>query len=416
MKESYGAQPGRKVSSLQTLTNALSASHAALDTWRRIMVAVGAGWRAREQGTDADLWYLRAIARGRADPLEASERRFAELVEAHPTAFHAVEEHGSILDRMGQREAAVAEYELARKARHSIRRGMPDRPFFMRHCSTSVAEVDGYTRVLRADASKKGVFVHVARGHAYLAMRYPRLALIDYDMALRLAPSEAGLLVARGEALAALGRHREALQALDQAIAARRQDADALGSRAVVRLALGRVAEADADWTRQLELLPRERHEARACVALRLANYDMALTELERAIERKPGDPYLRLYFLTSLRRLGRSVPSVIAPMDAWPGPLIALHHGNLGTHEVLQRADNEERRAEALFQCGVLAYDHDRAEAGRLWKQAAETAAPDTVEHAAARHELEKFRPDPQPVSVMRATERETTIMAASK
>ena len=415
MKEGYGAQPGRKVSSLQTLTNALSASNAALDTWRRILAVLGANWRAREKGADADLWYLRAFVRVRTDPLEASERRFAELLEAHPTAFHAVEEHGNILDRMGQRDAAVAEFDSARRSRHSIRRGMPDRPYFMRHCATSVAEIDGYTKVLRADTSKKAVFVRVARGHAYLAMRYPRLALIDYDTALRLAPNETGLLVAQGEALAALGRRREALQALDRAVAERARDPEAFSSRAVARLALGQVAAADADWSRQLELLPREHHEARACVALRLANYDMALTELAPAIERKPGDPYLQLYSLTSLRRLGRSLPSAIASIDAWPGPLIALHHGKLGANEVLQRADTAERRGEALFQLGILAYDHDRAEAGRLWRQAAELSAPDTVEHAAARHEIERFRPDAPPIGLVR-TERETTMMAVSK
>ena len=74
----------------------------------------------------------------------------------------------------------------------------------------------------------------------------------------------------------------------------RPQDADALGSRAVVLLALGRIAEANADWLRQLELLPRERHDARACVWLRLANYEMALDELEPAVERSTGDPYLQ--------------------------------------------------------------------------------------------------------------------------
>lgn len=293
---------------------------------------------------------------------------------------------------------------------------MPDRPFFMRHCATSVAEIDGYTKVLRADSSKKGVFVHVARGHAYLATGYPRLALIDYDTALRLAPKETSLLVAQGEALAALGRHREALRALDRAVAERPRDPDALSSRAVVRLALGRVAEADADWSRQLELLPGERHEARACVALRLANYAMALSELQQAIERKPGDPYLQLYFLTSLRRLGRSIPSTIAPIDAWPGPLIALHQGKLAAQEVLQRADTAERRAEALFQLGILGYERDRAEAGRSWRQAAELATPDTVEHAAARHEIERFSPGQRPVSLQHATERETTMMAVSE
>jgi tetratricopeptide (TPR) repeat protein len=386
----------RHVSRLQTPTNVLVAlvSQAALEAWRKIIGVVGLDWRPRpEQGSNPELRYLRAMACARADTLEASERRFAELLEAHPTSFYAMEEHGRILDRMRQRDAASAKYELARSGRQLVRRGMPDRPFFMRHRTTSVAEIDGYTNVLRAGASKKGVLAYLARGHAYLATRRPRLALLDYNAALRLAPDQTALLLPIGEALAALGRHGEALQVLDRAVAERARDPEPLSSRAFVHLALGRLAQADADWFRQLELLPPERHDARACVLLRLANYEMALNELERAIERNPGDPYLHLYYLTSVRRLGRSAQPRVAPMDIWPGPLIALHNGKLCARETLQRADNQERRAEALFQLGICAYEHDREEAGRLWRQVVEIASPDTIEYATARHEVERLR-----------------------
>jgi tetratricopeptide (TPR) repeat protein len=392
-----------------------------LDAWRRIISAVGANWHPRrERDSDPELGYLQTIARIRTERLESAEGRLAKLLDAHPTCFAAKEEHGRVLDRMGQRDAALAEYESARQGRHLIRRGMPDRPFFMRHRTTSVAEIDGYTNVLRAGAAKKGIFVHVARGHAYLATRRPRLALLDYDEAQRLAPGETGLLVARGEALAALGRHSEALRALDRAVASRPQDPEALSSRAIVLLALGRAAEADADWVRQLELLPRERHDARACVLLRLGNYAAALGELEHAVERNPGDPYLQLYFLTALRRLGlpARAPSRprLAPTESWPGPLIALHDGKLHPTELLQRTDNPERRAEALFQLGLWAYDHDPAETGRLLRQAAELAAPDTIEHAAARHEIDGLGVVPQSTKRGRATEKEAFIVAISK
>jgi tetratricopeptide (TPR) repeat protein len=398
------------VSRLLTPTNVLAAlvSQAALEAWHKVIGTVGLDWRPRpEQGFNPELRYLRAMARARADTLEASERRFAELVEAHPTCFYAVEEHGRILDRMRQRDVSLAKYELARRGRQLVGRGMPDRPFFTRHRTTSVAEIDGYTNVLRAGASKKGVFTHLVRGHAYLATRRPRLAFLDYSAALRLAPDQTALLLPIGEALAALGRHGEALQALNRAVAERPQDPEALSSRAFVHLALGRLAQADADWLRQLELLPRERHEARACVLLRLANYEMALNELERAIERKPDDPYLDLYYLTSVRRLGRSAQPKGAPMDIWPGPLIALHSGKLCARETLQRADNPERRAEALFQLGICAYEHDRGEARRLWRQVVEIASPDTIEYATARHEIERLSTVPQPGSGGCATER---------
>jgi hypothetical protein len=55
----------------------------------------------------------------------------------------------------------------------------------------------------------------------------------------------------------------------------------------------------------------------------------------------------------------------------------------------VLTRADNEGRRAEALFQLGVIAWPQDREEAGRRWREVAAGTSPALIEHAAARHEL---------------------------
>lgn len=403
------------MSGLQTLTDLLagSASRTALEAWRRIIRVVGLNWRPRPE-QDPEARYLHGCVR--VDPLEASERRFAKLLEAHPASFYALEEHAQILDRMGQRDAAVAGHEAARRSRQIAGWGMPDRPFFTRHRTTSVAEIDGYTNVMRAGASKKGVFAYVARGHAYLATQSPRLAIFDYEVALRLAPEKTDLLIAVGEALAALGHHGEALQVLDRAVAARPHDPDALSSRAFVLLALDRLAQADADWLRQLELLPKERHGARACVLLRLAQYERAVSELEQAIERQPRDAYLQLYHLMALRRMGRRAEPKPAPIDFWPGPLIALHNGTLCPDEALKLADNPERRAEALFQLGILAHDHDRLEAGRLWRQVVEIARPDTIEFAATRHETERLGTVPQPITDGRATQRGTPMMANAK
>ena len=406
------------MSRLQARIDVLAAlvSQAALQAWRKIMGVVGAGWRPRpDHGPNPELCYLQAIVRLRTDSLEASERRIAKFQEAHPTSFLAIEDHAAILDRLGRREQAQAKYDLARTGRQLLKRGMPDRPFFMRHRSTSVAEINGYTKVLRAGPSKQGAFVHVARGHAYFASRLPRLALLDYDKALKLKPDQTHLFVAKGEALAALGRHAEALQALDRAVAERPQDTDALGSRAVVLLALGRIGEANADWLRQLELLPRERHDARACVWLRLANYELALGELEPAVERSPGDLYLRLYYLTAARRLRVPVQLAFPTVEVWPGPLISLLERKLTANEAWQRADNPQRRAEALFQLGICAFDRDRDEACRSWGEVVEIAGPDTIEYAAARHEIEKLGTVSQFVSLAPSTQRGMITEATS-
>ena len=76
------------------------------------------------------------------------------------------------------------------------------------------------------------------------------------------------------------------LQAFDSALTTRPRDAEALSGRAIGIVALGNLGAADADWRRQFELLPTASASARACVALRLADHEAALAELERALEK----------------------------------------------------------------------------------------------------------------------------------
>ena len=245
--------------------------------------------------------------------------------------------------------------------------------------------------------AKRRALTYIARGNAYLADGRPKLALLDYGFAFRLNPRLAEVVALKGEAWAMLGRYEKALKAFDTAIAARPRDAEIFSGRAIVQLALGRLDAADADWRRQLELLPPERASARACVLLRLADYEAALPELQQAIEKEPSDPYWRLYRLTALVRLGRTAkPSDagFAATDAWPGPLFAVHAGQLAAEAALQRATTAFQRAEALFQLGVTVHRRDREEARRWWAGVVDTAGPATIEHAAARHELARRDP----------------------
>jgi tetratricopeptide (TPR) repeat protein len=198
-----------------------------------------------------------------------------------------------------------------------------------------------------------------------------------------------------------MGKYAEALSTIDPVLAARTSDAEALNSRAVVLLALGRVDDANADLNRQIALLPTSQAAARACVALRLAAYELALAELDVALARQPRDPYWRLYRATARVRLGLPVdlgegssedtPSE-APSEAWPAPLIALHAGRMTEAEVLSRADNDSRHAEALFQFAVLAASRDQHAAERYWRRIVDLSSPSLIEFAAARNELARL------------------------
>jgi tetratricopeptide (TPR) repeat protein len=366
-------------------------SEALLETWRRVLhrLASTYGLKQFENG-GVDGLYFRARESARAGDVATAAQQFADAVSLAPSYTPAMEAHGEALDRMGQSAPARALYDKARQLRSAIRRGAPDRSFVVRNRGPFPAEIAAYSTVLRSVTH--GALPYVARGNAFLAEGRANAALLDYQGALTLKPGLPEVIALKAEALVLLGRYREALGNFDSALAARPTDPEILSGRAIAHLALGALDAADDDWRRQLKSLPPERAAARACILLRMADYEAALPELERALEKEPADPYWQLYRLTARQRLGRPAGrSDIgdAAGDAWPGPLLALHAGQLTADEALQRADTEGRRAEALFQLGIVAWPHDRAEATHRWKEVAELAPPTMIERAAVHHEL---------------------------
>jgi hypothetical protein len=123
---------------------------------------------------------------------------------------------------------------------------------------------------------------------------------------------------------------------------------------------------------------------------LRLADYEAALPHLETMVRNDRSDPYWILYLRTALLRLGRPVPAVgDVDGEAWASSLLALQSGEATETEVMARADNAARRAEALFQLGVAAHARDRSAARSYWQQVVDNGQPTLVEYAAARNEL---------------------------
>jgi tetratricopeptide (TPR) repeat protein len=299
---------------------------------------------------------------------------------------------GEALDLLGHIELAAEKYAAARQIRAETRPGAPDRHFVLRQRGQFRAELLAYTVVIRS--LKKKILPYIARGNAYLASGYPEEALADYNRALKLKRNIPTVVALKGEALSKLGRYSEAVRSLSLALEARPNDAEVLGGRAIARIGLGTLEAANADWQRQFQLL-EGRASARACVALRMADWALALPELERALEKEPNDPYWHLYRLTARHRLRMPTDAANLPsIDAWPGSLLALHAGRATPDEILKRADTDGRRAEATFQLGVLAFDRDRKAAEAHWKDLVEHSSPSLIEHAAARNELARRSP----------------------
>ncbi len=364
-------------------------SEVVLATWRKGLdrFAVHVPPRSMDEEADPETLFVRARGLARAGELNAAARLFARAAELAPTLGEAFEAHGEILDMAGQTESAMSKYAAVRKLRTQTRGSAPDRTFVLRHRRRYTAEIAAYTSVLHS--IRRHALPHIARGNAYLAEGRPEEALGDYQKALRWKPDMPDVKALIGESLSMMGQYEKALISFDAAIVERPRNPDILGGRAIARLALGRLEDADADWHRQFDLLAAN-PAARACVALRLADYARAFPELEQALEREPSDPYWQLYQLTASRRLERPASQIdTPPLDVWPAPLIALYAGTFSETDVLKRSASPGQRAEALFQLGVLALPKNPDEARLRFKEVVETAPPSMIEYAAARHEL---------------------------
>lgn len=319
--------------------------------------------------------FRRGRYRMRLGDLEAAVEDFDRAIELLPDFADAVVSRAECLDMMGKVDAARPDYERARKLWAAHRSGAPDRSYVWRHQGRLSFEVESYELAL--ERIKTGSLPHSAVGNALLAGGRPAEALRAYEQALKIKEKDSALLALRGEALSALGRYRQAVASFTLALRINPKAHETLSGRAIAHAAMGNISKANADWRRQLALLPERQAAARACVTMRLGDWQAALPELERAIAAAPDDPYWRLYRRTALRRLNRPVdPALVTSDSAWPAPLFALQTGTAAPEAVLAAADTAGRRIEALFQL-------DR------FKEVVETAPPAMIEYAAARNEL---------------------------
>jgi tetratricopeptide (TPR) repeat protein len=346
-------------------------------------------WAPGANGSEAEHLFLRALALFRMGDSQAAINLLRQATALAPSFADAVEAEGEVLDMSGDSVSAQARYEEARKLRQKGRAGAPDRHFVLRQLGSHTAEIVSYTRVLKS--LKKYALPNLARGNAYLADRQPELALADYERTLKLHPGSMDALALKAEALSALGKYAAAIEDLDKVIAANPKSSDALNARAIARMALGHTDQANTDWRAQLGLLSG-RPAASAYVALRLADYELALPHLETMVRNDRRDPYWELYLRTAELRLGRPpTPAQSAAGDEWVASLLALQSGSASREAVMARADTAGRRAEALFQLGVASHAGDRNAARGFWQQVLELGQPALVEHAAARNELSR-------------------------
>jgi Flp pilus assembly protein TadD len=374
---------GRKLDKLSTSSDILQAIGPLARLWRRSTSVVE---EVPPEG--AEQHYRDGLLRMRRGDAEGALQEFDKALARHPGLADAVVARAELLDGLGRWEEARHEYERARRLWSALPAGAPDRRYLFRRRGDFAFEVEAYDLV-RANVRNK-VLPQLAYGNAQLLRGRPKEALDSYERALRVKPDMPELLALKGEALSAMGRYDEAIEVFDRVLAVRPADAESLNARGIAHMALGKVAEANQDWRRQLEFLPATQSASRACAAMRQANYEVAFKEFGLALAKEPVNPYWLLYRLTAGRLIGAPLDPIVLPAERlWPTALLALRAGQASEQQVLASADTGNRRAEALFQLGVVALAGNPAAARTYWSEIAERGGPSLIEFAAARNEL---------------------------
>lgn len=358
--------------------------------WRR-PAAVEIAPKVGDDEQDARTYFRDGLVKRRGGDSEGALAAFDRALALVPDFADAVMARAEILDSLGRSDEAHGEYERARRLWSELPPGAADRRYVYRRQGYFAFEAESYDLVRTNVRSK--ILPQIAHGNARLAHGYAAEALDSYERALKVNAKLAEVLALKGEALSALGRYEEAIQIFDGVLAANPKDGDTLNARGIARAALGRLAEANDDWRHQFELLPQSSSAARACLAMRMANYSAAFNEFGVAIAKEPSNAYWLLYRLTAARLAGAPADPVTLPADnRWETLLLAFRTGQITEEALLNRANSPNRHAEARFQMGVLAVDGNPAAARRYWREVVDRGPPALIEFAAASNELARL------------------------
>lgn len=215
-------------------------------------------------------------------------------------------------------------------------------------------------------------------------------------------------LCERARALAYLGRNTEALADILEAVRQQPAAADLMKCSGEVRFTVGDFSRSIVDLSRALALQPRD-SETRFFRGL--SNYYLgkfpeaaqdflaAGTLAQDATERiRP-----RIWYALTSRQLKTKEPDTDSPAEAtgtWPAPALALLRLKRTPEDVLREVHRQsgERLDSSLAEAYLYVGQHfllldDPAQAGVFLKRATEKGALHSFFHAAARHELARFK-----------------------
>jgi tetratricopeptide (TPR) repeat protein/S1-C subfamily serine protease len=218
---------------------------------------------------------------------QAAIDEYTLIIEQQPEAY-AYNNRGNVRFDLGQKEAAIADYDRAIAIDYKYAVAYYNRGNVKSDLGQKAAAIADFDRAIAI--APKSADAYINRGSARFALGQKATAVADFDRAIAIAPKYAKAYNNRGNVKSNLGQTAVAIADFDLAIAIDPQFAQAYYNRGIARFALGQKATAIIDFDRAIVIAPKY---ANAYINRGIARFALgqkvgAIADFDRAIAIDP--------------------------------------------------------------------------------------------------------------------------------
>ncbi len=252
------------------------------------------------QPEDYLAWFKRGSVLQQLQRYEEAIECYDKVVEFQPDNYWAWHDRGVVLEELQQYEEALLSFERAVQVKGDMQAAIDGRQRVMAILHHAIAEETTVTdeKPLESPTEEGNDYgTWFEKGRVLEKLQHHTEAVIAYNKAIQLNPSDPEVLRWRGNVLFTLGRYEEAIGSYDKAIQIQPRNASLWCCLASSLVKLKRYRESVACFDKAIQLQP-DQHSTwywRGRVLSELKRYSEALSSYDKAIANNPNfQPALR--------------------------------------------------------------------------------------------------------------------------
>src|SRR6266540_4513663 len=204
------------------------------------------------------------------------------------------------------------------------------------------------TRLISVGLTLSPVFY--SRGRAYSKNGDYGRAILDFDQAIRLEPSNVAAVYERGWAHHDNGAYDIAIQDFDKAVNLKPDSSEPLYSRGTAYHDKGEYDRAIQDYDRAIQIQPdyAKAFHNRGIAQFLQGQFAAAATDFAKHVDLTPHQRYPAIWLYIARARAGQNADEDLREaksldVKSWPGPAVALYGGMLEPKKMPEAAANSD-------------------------------------------------------------------------